>query len=250
MKSSVAMFAAALAFGLVAACSAGSGGTKVTPVDAGPDSDPPVCGGDCVRGTHLDPKTCACVPDNPACADPGICGPGLAWDFVACACEPTTVCAGTPCPIGTEWDPKLCQCITLDGGPRACFIPGYGECGYGQTCVVGYCSDSSPITCYCDPYGNVSCGGACPPQVDGGPPPPPPPPPYDGGPPDSGPIGCWLPGYGYCPPYTSCITGYCPDNVTPVSCFCEGNGVSQCTGACPPGPPHTDGGVTDASWRD
>ena len=247
MQNRLAFLGVVLGLGLAAACSSAPT-SKVEPL---PDAGPPNCGGDCPVGTHLVASggACSCVPDDPRCADPGICGHGMHWDFVACSCQPDAPsCQPSTCPIGYDWDFRQCTCIPIDGGPQppACFIPGYGECYYGQTCVVAYCPDNSPITCYCDPQRGAECGGTCPP-----PPPPwdagPRPPPWDAGPPppwDAGPQGCWLPGAGYCPAYTSCITGYCPDHVTPISCFCQGNGVSQCTGACPPGPP------VDAGWFD
>ncbi len=252
MTNRLAVIGAFFGLGLAVACSSAPSGQGQQPT---PDSGPSTCGGDCQAGTHLVDQgggNCSCVPDNPNCADPGICGQGLHWDFVACSCQPDNKphCDPTPCPFGSEWDPYKCACIGEGGPPPpACFIPGYGECYFGQTCVVAYCPDSSPLTCYCDPQRGAVCGGTCPsppPPWDGGPPPPwdaGPPPPWDAGPqPDSGPSGCWLPGAGYCPAYTSCFSGYCPDNVTPIFCYCEGNGVSQCAGACSPN--------VDAGWRD
>ena len=240
MKNGLVFLAASFGIGLVAACSSAPT-TQVTPLtDAGPtDSGPIDCGGDCPAGTHLvaQNETCSCVPDDPQCGDPGICGRGMHWDFVACSCQPDGQCPAQPCPKGTTWDPRSCTCIGDDPPPPACFIPGYGDCYYGQTCVIGRCGDGTPISCYCDSQGEARCGGSCPIYPDGGPPPPPP---------DSGPQGCWLPGSGYCPPNTSCVIGYCPDNVTPISCYCQGNGMSQCTGACPPGPPPP----VDAGWAD
>lgn len=196
------------------------------------DGGPCVDNADCAQGTHWDRTACACVADK--CADPGICGQGMRWDYVACSCQPN-VCTGD-CAVGYHLDPNGCTCEPdADGGPNACFIPGYGECAYGTTCVTGYCPDGQPTTCECFPNG-VACSSCVgpfdggPPPIDGGPYDAPPPPP-----PDSAPTqGCYLPGYGYCPPFTTCNVGYCPDGITPISCFCQGDGNAYCTGACPP----------------
>jgi hypothetical protein len=203
-----------------------------------PEYDGCARGGVCAAGTHWDAASCDCVTDH--CADPGICGQGMHWDFSACSCQPN----GSNVDSGPR----------VDSGPGACFIPGYGECPQGTSCVIGKCADSQPIVCECFPSGGVGCS-SCVGPIDGGPPDP-----YDGGPPDpydgpypydapppppydSGPLqGCYLPGHGYCPPLTTCTIGYCPDGVTPISCFCQGDGNSYCTGGCPPPPPYPDAG--------
>lgn len=231
-----------LSFGCISALLACSGAAPPGHSGEGDgDGGPCVETAMCASHAHFDKDACRCVADT--YADPGICGQGMHWDSVTCSCQ-KDACGGA-CAVGYHLDPASCTCVRdEDAGPAGCFVPGYGQCPYNTVCVTGHCPDGQPIGCECFANGGVACS-SCVVHIDGGPPPP-----KDGGPPwDASPPpppppqGCYLPGYGFCPPYTTCNTGYCPDGKTPISCYCQGDGNAYCTGACPPAPPpHQDAG--------
>lgn len=223
-----------------------------------PDStcpDPGICG----SGLQWDTSQCRCVPAGQC--QPIPCTPPNEWNQSECMCTDIapppdagfgcTMPNGQFCGAGQTCSYQAspgctlqCECSSesqlacsdlcispppppSDAGPGYCNLPNGGLCGAGMTCVIGICADGSEQVCQCDSSGQYLSCSVCGIGVDAGPPPPPPPPPP--------PSGCYLPGGGYCEPFTTCVIGYCPDGMTPISCYCEGNGNSQCTGACPPG---------------
>jgi hypothetical protein len=203
---------------LAVACSSGPNGTGT------PGPNPTTTGTTTATGTSPTATATTTVVPPGGCPDPGICGPGLYWDPTACRCQD----GPPPPPTGTVLPPP--PPTTVDAGPPmpACFVPGYGECFPGETCVIAYCPNGGEDACYCAFDGMLSCYDSC--GIDAGPPPP-----FDAGPPpppDAG-LSCYIPGYGDCPSGTTCNVGTCPDGRTPVTCFCA-DGQAYCNGACTP----------------
>ncbi len=108
-----------------------------------------------------------------------------------------------------------------------CYLPGYGVCPRGTSCITGRCPDGTPVSCFCTSDGRPLCTGACPP-------------------PDASPGGCVLPDGNRCALGSTCEVGRCPDG-TPITCHCAEGEHLLCTGACPP--PPSDAGITCGEAR-
>lgn len=248
-------------------CSCSVGPPPPPPYDSGVCECTPFgcfCGGfdascaPCPSGTTLDTSSCQCIPlDASVDAAPkgdASTGPGCwleGYDY----CASDTWCTLGYCPDGTQTGcfcnaTGTATCSVQCPAPPPCYIPTYGNCPAAATCIVAPCANpqDGSISCTCSQDGSYSCDGSCSGPVDGGI--------VDastGTSTDAGP-GCWFSvGYGgvpvgppgilpfggtqYCASNTYCQLGVCEDRVTPYGCFCNADGTSTCTLACPPPPP-------------
>jgi hypothetical protein len=211
----IVLAAACIAVPFAVACGGNSGGGEPQPTPS-----PTVTSTGSGYPTPTPTGSSTTLPNPTGCPDPGICGPGMRWDYNQCSCEPNNApppfgCDGGigMCPFGDVWDPTRCRCVPSAAG---CPISANGVCPEGQSCVIGTCPDGTPESCYCD-YNNVLTCQLCAPVPEAGP--------------DAG--GCFIPGYGFCPFLTSCWTGTCGNGIS-VSCYCLSSSQYEC-GTCDAG---------------
>lgn len=183
---------------------------------------------DCVEGDRFDPTYCRCVhlfdpdADTPRCPLPngGACALGdtcpVPGECTTCTCSPD---AELTCTNLCEVDASSPPTGGDDAGNTTCTVPGGAVCMGGSACVVGSCTDGTPVSCNCRPDGQLYDCTTC--AADAGPPP-----------------GCFFQdvlsaGTSYCAPNASCFYGYCSDGA-PINCLCVGMALTDCSTDCAP----------------